>query len=268
MYYCKSKPTMKPDLKAKISRFIEGHIQEFHESRLASLVGLKLEAVLLRKNPYLFRAKNINTAAVIVPRLLDAHLSSQEETLFGGFLEKVAIFTCELAYSGRKSAAEGIDLEFNRDGNHYIISVKSGPKWANSQQLARMRDNFKKARKILGGNTRNRNTIAVNGCCYGRDTKPDKGDYLKLCGERFWTLISGDDHLYLDLIEPLGQSAKARNEAFAVEYDKAVNRFTAAFIEHYCLPDGAIAWESIVKLNSAAIKPRKAPAPRKQKRKD
>jgi len=33
------------------------------------------------------------------------------------------------------------------------------------------------------------NIVAVNGCCYGRDNRPDKGDYLKYCGQRFWEFI-------------------------------------------------------------------------------
>ena len=61
------------------------------------------------KNPYLFKAKDINTAQDFVTFILDAHLSSQEETIFGGFLEELAIFICSQVYSGQKSAAEGID---------------------------------------------------------------------------------------------------------------------------------------------------------------
>ena len=167
---------------------------------------------LKRKNPYLFKAKNINTAQDFVKTILEAHLSSQEETIFGGFLEGLAIFICEQVYNGQKSAAEGIDLEFERDNIRYIVSIKSGPNWGNSNQVKKMRDNFNKAKRILRTNTSLVNVVAVNGCCYGKNQSPDKGDYLKLCGQKFWDFISGDNNLYTNIIEPLGHQAKERNE--------------------------------------------------------
>lgn len=242
-------------MKAKISKFIEGNIPAFHQKRLESLEKLGLDSVLLRKNPYMVKAKNINTAAELVKRILDAHLSSQEETVFGAFLENVAIYACSLAYVGSKSSAEGIDLEFSLDGVRYIASIKSGPNWGNSSQIKKMRDNFRKATIVLRQNGSVKSVVAINGCCYGRDNKPDKGDYLKLCGENFWTTISGEPDLYLDLIEPLGDKAKQCNEEFQTEYDKATNRFTKIFIEEYCLADGSIDWEKIVRLSSAKDKP-------------
>ena len=95
-----------------IRQHIETHIPDFHRNKLQSLGKLRLKQVLLRKNPYLFRAKNLNSAGELVKSLLDAYLSSQEETIFGGFLETLAIFICGRVYGGRESTAEGIDLEF------------------------------------------------------------------------------------------------------------------------------------------------------------
>ena len=74
--------------------FVEDNIGEFHKRRADSLQNLKLSQVLKRKNPYLFKAKNINDAHDLVKLILDAHLSSQEESVFGEFLEKLAIFVC------------------------------------------------------------------------------------------------------------------------------------------------------------------------------
>jgi hypothetical protein len=250
---------MKEDNMERIASFIERSIPAFHQRRLESLSKLKLHNVLKRKNPYLFKAKNVDTAGELVKGILDAHLSSQEETIFGAFLESVAIHTCALAFNGVKSGIEGIDLEFSRDGVRYIVSIKSGPHWGNSSQIKKMRDNFRRARKVLGANAAARNVVAVNGCCYGREPNEDKGDFLKVCGERFWSLISGDDALYTKLIEPIGHKAKERNEAFQVEYGKVANRFTRQFIDEFCLADGQIDWEKIVRFNSAKDAPPKNP---------
>lgn len=235
----------------EIANFIEPNIQIFHQKRLDNIRSLRLKKVLLRKNPYLFKAKNLGTAHDLVKSLLDAHLSSQEEGIFGGFLEELAIFICERVYGGKKSSAEGIDLEFEKEMTKYIVSIKSGPNWGNSRQVAKMRDDFRKAQKILRTNSPKASIVAINGCCYGKNDRPDKGDYLKLCGQRFWEFISGDDNLYTEIIEPLGHKAKERNEQFAEEYSKVINRFTLEFAQEYCDNAGKIIWEKLVKFNSA-----------------
>ena len=234
----------------EIIRFIEPNIQHFHARRLENLLALQLKKILSRKNPYLFRAKNQNTAHDLVKTILDAHLSSQEEGIFGGFLEELAVFICNRVYGGKKSSTEGIDLEFEREGISYLVSIKSGPNWGNSRQIARMKDDFKRAIRIRGTNSKGGRPVVVNGCCYGKDDKPDKGDYLKLCGQRFWEFISGDENLYTDIIEPLGHKAKEKNEQFQVEYAKVINKFTLEFSKEYCAPDGSILWAKLVRFNS------------------
>jgi len=238
----------------EIIDFIEHNIHLFHERRIDNLLSLKFNTILCRKNPYLFKAKNQVTACDLVKAILDAHLSSQEEGIFGGFLEQLSIYICEKVYNGKKSAAEGIDLELSKNNIVYIVTIKSGPNWGNSGQINEMKEKFNKAKRILGTNTRGISVVAVNGCCYGRDDKPDKGEYLKLCGQRFWEFISGDEELYLQIIEPLGYKAKEKNEQFLTEYPKVVNKFTLEFINEYCDPNGAIYWEKIVKQNSGKRK--------------
>lgn len=115
--------------------YVEKNIDSFHSKRIKNLESLKLSKILKRKNPYLFKAKNILTAQDLVKTLLDAHLSSQEETIFGEFLEGLSVFICGKVYNGRKSAAEGIDLEFEKENIKYIVSIKSGPNWKNSSQI-------------------------------------------------------------------------------------------------------------------------------------
>ncbi len=235
----------------EVTKFIEAHIPEFHRKRLESLAGLKLQKVLRRKNPYLYKAKFVTSAPELIKAILDAHLSSQEEAIFGSFLEGLAIFICERVYSGKKSSAEGIDLEFEHGGIRYIVSIKSGPNWGNSGQIKKMRQNFLQAKRILGTNRSAKNIVAVNGCCYHQERIEDKGDYLKRCGQSFWEFVSGDDRFYTTIIEPLGHKAKERNEAFQMEYGKVINCFTAEFIKIFCQPDGTILWNKLVEFNSA-----------------
>lgn len=237
----------------RIREYIADHIGLFHENRLARLSTLQLETILKRKNPYLYRAKNLITAGHLVESLLSAHLSSQEETLFGTFMEGLGVFINAQVYGGYKptqAELEGIDLVFETPQTRYVVEIKSGPNWGNSSQVKKLVQNFETARHILPPT--DKPTIAVNGCSYGRETCSYKsnGNYWKLCGQDFWYLISGSDTLYVDIIEPLGHQAKARNDAFNDAYAALVNQFTAQFIAEYCLPSGAIDWPKLVALSS------------------
>ncbi|GMT48781.1 MAG: hypothetical protein IEMM0008_0320 [bacterium] len=80
---------------------------------------------------------------------------------------------------------------------------------------------------------------------------PDKdGFYYKYCGQMFWEFISGNDKLYLEIIEPLGYKAKERNEEFVVAYSQILNKLTKDFISLFCNDSGKINWEKIVRYNS------------------
>lgn len=234
----------------ELESFINEQLSEYHSRIYEALKELKLKVLLKKKNPYLFKAKNIDTAQDLVKSVLDAFLSSREESIFGGFLEKIAVFVCEKTFGGHKSSSEGIDLEFQKEQVRYIVSVKSGPNWGNSQQIARMKDNFKRAKRVLNTNSRTNVVVAINGCCYGQDEVPDKGEYLKLCGQRFWELVSSDVEFYRKLIKPLGKKAKNRNRKFMTEYAKIINKFTQQFLQEFCLEDGSIDWDGLVKFNS------------------
>jgi hypothetical protein len=236
----------------EIRDYVNNNIIRFHKSKIDSLKKLKLIEILKRKNPYLFKAKNILSAQDLVKTILDAYLSSQEETIFGDFLEGLAIFISNKLYDGKKSSAEGIDLEFEKESIKYIVSIKSGPNWGNSSQIKKMIENFRKAKKILRTGNSDKNIIAINGCCYGREKIFDKGDYFKYCGQKFWEFISGDRDLYIKIIEPLGFEAKKRNEEFIEEYYRLINNFTSEFLKDFCLK-GRIDWGKLVKFNSGYI---------------
>ena len=202
----------------KVKEYVEQNIGQFHQNRIKKLETLRLKTILSKKNPYLFKAKYCVTAHDIVKSLTDAFLSSAEETIFGDWMEGLAIFVNQQVYGGWKSSAKGIDLEFDKDGIRYIVSIKSGPKWGNSGQIDKLKADFKSAKKTLRTSRSNLMIEAVNGCCYGKDSSPDKGDYMKYCGQDFWYFISGEKTLYVDIIEPLATKAKERNEEFQKRY--------------------------------------------------
>jgi hypothetical protein len=240
------------DLK-DVLQYVEENISIFHQKKIDRLKQLKLDTVLKKKNSYLFKAKNVGTSDQIVRSIMEAFASSNEETIFGDWLEGLAIFVNQKVYGGQKSSAMGIDLEFDKDGIRYLVAIKSGPNWGNSSQVKRMQSDFKTAIKTLRTSNSKLHVVAVNGCCYGRDNHPNKGDYFKYCGQEFWEFISGDPNLFIDIIEPLGFKSKERNESFLEEYNKLLTKFSIEFGNSYVKEDGSINWEKLVAFNSGKI---------------
>jgi hypothetical protein len=240
----------------KVTEYVERNIGEFHRSRLSKVDSIKLKDVLKSKNPYLYKAKNVNQSRDIVEGVLNAFISSSEEGIFGNWLEQLAIFINDMVYEGRKAAIDGIDLDFDKDGKRYLVSIKSGPAWGNDSQVKKLIDQFDTARKRLATSGSKVETVCVNGCCYGRskpETEYRKGNYYKICGARFWELISGEPDLYIKLIEPLGKEAEENNLLFKASYDSLVNRLDREFLVNFCKEDGSIDWEKLVQFNSTYL---------------
>ena len=240
----------------EINEYIaESVMKSFYEKRLEKLSELNLATILKRKNPYLFKAKNIETSGEFVKYIFDSYLSSQEETIFGNLLENLAIFTCEKAFNGKK-AEEGIlksvDLEFERDNKYYIVGIKSGIYWGNKDQIDRMKLNFKFAKKLLRKRGIVKEIVAINGCIYGKDNIPfkdnDDGElsYYKMCGQEFWELISGDNELYKNIIRPLDREAKKRSENFKEVYAEKSDEMIKDFSDNFLTKKGSIDWEKII----------------------
>lgn len=233
-----------------VTQYVQDNIGTFHEKRIKRLEALSLTDVLKRKNPYLFKAKNALTAQEIVKGIVDAHISSAEEGIFGDWLEGLAIFINKQVFGGDKSGIVGVDLEFSYKGNRFIVNIKSGPNWGNSSQISKMVLDFKRAKRTLRTSGSKLNVVAVNGCCYGKDNNPDKGYYFKYCGQAFWDFISGNQGLYIEIIKPLGHKAKQKNAKFLSVYSNLINRFTTEFGNDYCKKSGEIDWNKLVQFNS------------------
>ena len=244
---------MNQELINSIADYVEKNIGEFHKARIAKLQSINLKELLSRKNPYMYKAKNIVTAGQMVESLASAYMSSAEESIFGNWMEGIASFVAEKVYDGHKSAAEGIDLEFDKEGVHYFVSVKSGPSWSNSTSMKKQKEQFRTAVRVFNTSRKPVPTMCIEGCCYD-------STHEKYCGEKFWTLISGEPTLFVDIVEPLGFKAKEKNEEYYQEYGRMINKFTQEFIAEYCDEKGNINWDKIVRMNAAIKQPKEGKA--------
>jgi len=236
----------------EINEFVNENIDVFHITRLKCLEDLKLKK-LLSKNPYLFKAKNINKASELIESLLDAFLSSSEEKIFGDFLENLAIFIAGKTSGGFKSAVPGIDLEILRENIHYLISIKSGTNWGNSAQHKNLESDFDNALRRIMQNDRVNHIKAILGICYGKTKTSYLKNYHKLVGQNFWYFVSGNKNLYKEIIEPIGYKAKEHNDKFLQGKAGIINSFSKSFIENFCFESGLINWNKLVEYNSGNL---------------
>jgi hypothetical protein len=92
----------------------------------------------------------------------------------------------------------------------------------------------------------------VLGICYGKTKTSYLRGYMKVVGQSFWHLISDNNNLYTEIVEPLGYKAKEHNEEFLKEKNRILNMFTQEFIEKFC-DNGNINWERLVQFNSGNL---------------
>lgn len=214
----------------KLNNFVNENIITFHQRRISSLEKLTLNR-LLKKNPYLFKAKNLSIASDLISSLLDAFLSSSEEPIFGEFLEDLAVYIASVTCNGHKSSATGVDLEFFNRDTYYIVSIKSGSNWGNSSQQKKLEQDLQNAMARMKQSKKTGNVQPVLGICYGKTKTVYKRGYLKVVGQNFWYLISENPELYTDIIEPIGYHAKEHNDNYSKEKARVINKFTRDFME-------------------------------------
>jgi len=236
----------------ELKDFVNQHIDLFHNLRIKKLSATKLKDLLKRKNPYLFKAKSINTAGKLVEELLGAVLSSSEEKFMGDFLESLAVFVVHRLYDGVKSGVAGVDLEFTKNGIRYLVSVKSGPNWSNApsyrQQITELHTAVAVIRQGFKGQVE-----PVIGVCYSKVATSNRNMVTHVYGQEFWRLLSDDPNFYTTIVEPIGFRAKQHNDTFEEEKGRLVNKFTLEFINDFCDSDRAIDWEKLVRFNSGDL---------------
>ncbi len=233
-----------------VVRAIATALETFYTTLIEKIDKLNIQKVMKRKNPYLYRAKAMQSASEIVDSVLTAFVSSSEETIFGNcFFEPIAI----AASGGSKALAEGIDIMFqdNKNNTIYAIAVKSGPSVFNADSKKRQEQNFMTASK-LAQQVKARYEAYI-GYCYGKKNDSGRGKpkmYQELAGKRFWTELTGDEEFYIKIIDYMGTMPEQYVAEYKESYNKAANRLVREFSNSFCKEDGSIDWERLVEFNS------------------
>lgn len=236
----------------KLEALIKKSLANFYQRRSEKLSGLRLSDTLRRKNPYLFRARGVQKASEIISELLQAHISSSDETIFGNmFFEPIA----KAISGGHVGGGEGVDVIREDKKTVMVIAVKSGSKWGNNDSWKRQRQNFEALRHRLS--KLRKQFDPVMGYGYGRCNTPAtaKHPYRQIAGQVLWEELTGDSDFYLKLIRLMKDYPQKHRQLYKAEWDKAVNRFEREFLLNFSTPAGEIDWERFVEFNSGKAKP-------------
>lgn len=225
-------------------------LEMFYGSLLEKIDEIKIEDIMKRKNPYLYRAKAMQSASEIVESVLSATVSSSEETIFGNcFFEPLAI----AASGGNKALAEGVDImvEDKTENIIYAIAVKSGTSVFNADSKKRQEQNFNAAAKLA--KQAHARYEPIIGYSYGKKRTTGKGKptiYRELAGQDFWMELTGDPDFYIKIINYMGTKPEQYLERYRESYNRASNRLVKQFTVSFCDDDGSINWNKLVRFNS------------------
>ena len=188
---------------SQIKELIRASVDKIHNK-----FDIQPRSLVKRKNPYLYRLRGANSAREFASAIVEAAISSSEETIFGDFFEEVAIIICQNSRGGIKSSAEGIDMEYDtEEGVRTLVQVKSGKNWGNSSQQKALRGNFEKATRILKQGGKVKTVRSIEGICYGGDESKYVHSHERFIGKAFWTEISGWEQVDQALMELLSECA-------------------------------------------------------------
>ncbi len=232
----------------ELRTLIARSLDDFYRRRTQRLSKLRLKQILLRKNPYLYKALGTRLAQEIVEGILQAYLSSSDEGLFGdAFFEPIA----RSVSGGTVSPSEGVDVAIETEDRYTAIAVKSGPNPYNASQIKRQNDEFASLRRRVL--KLRKQFDPVLGHCYGKkQTLPNaRQAYRDSSGQKFWEELTGDADFYLKLIRLMDSEViKSHRESYQAEYQNALNRYVREFTIEFCDEDGAVDWEKLVRFNS------------------
>ena len=237
-----------------VKEAIANALENFYNSLIAKIDNINIKDIMKSKNPYLYRAKAMQTSAEIIESILQAFVSSSEETIFGNcFFEPIAI----AASRGTKSATKGVDIElFDASSNtKYFVAVKSGTSIFNADSMKKQGENFTEAQRTLRTSGGRVGFEAIVGYAYGTKTETGRGKakiYEEVAGEEFWEVITGDKDFYTKIISYMDTLPEQYIDAYKISYSRASNRLMRDFSIEFCNPDGTIDWVKLVDYNSGS----------------
>ncbi len=238
---------------SNLEQVVRQCLDSFYAKKLRSLRKLTLTSLLLRKNPYLYRALGIQDPVQLVQAMMDAYISSSDETIFGkAFFEEVVLQYGKV----RRSGITGTDFIRETDTDYVVISLKSGPHAFSASQYDKQNADFTKVFQTLREQGIRKHIDLVLGMSYGQVSPRRASNYVYRIssGRQLWEELTGDPGFYVKLLDIIGDYSVQKRIAYELEKQNVVQQFTAEFIATYT-EAGTINWNALVNINAPTGSP-------------
>lgn len=242
-------------LDAEVQRLLE----ILYTKRFEKLGAIDLKR-LMKKNPYLFRSIGINDPNELVEALLDAFLSSSDETIFGNdFFEPLAYWTATAASKDDPDtvvsvgSASGMDIAIETATAFLAIAVKSGTNIFNAQSNKGQSSEFKELQARL--RKMGKEIRPIVGYGYGRHQSRSSSSAEKHAGQAFWHLLSNEADYYLRISDSIGKYATQHKTEYERAYIRTKTRILKQLVINFVDDEGCLDWRAIFRYNSGEGRP-------------
>ena len=232
---------------AELEALVAKLLANFYRRRLAKLKEITL-ATICKKNPYLFRVAGVSKPSEIVESVLQAFLSSSEETVFGTvFFEPLALAASQVK-GGHPSGAAGVDIEYTSETTNTAIAIKSSTNSQNASAQGKQNSEFMELRSRLLKTSKNFDAVIAS--CYGRAVgTPKNRIYRRVAGQAFWEELTGDSEFYLKILDAMKNLPDEHRREYDLERDILAARLEGEFALNFAL-GGIINWNKLLTYNS------------------
>jgi len=206
-------------------------------SSIAERVFSKTTAKLMRSHPLeIIEDQNIMSRQLcglvrvedFVDDMMYTRLRTSRDTIMGNELEEFVWLFIKERFNGNKVEKKwGIDFEFIYNDILYLLQLKSGPNWANSDQKKKLKDNFNSRKFYHRKNGYKGRIKCILGIMANDPKKRNKSNstYTCLAGQDFFTFLSGDETLFLELPNYLNEKV--------VDYSYCINVIRRRMIDYF-----------------------------------
>jgi hypothetical protein len=158
--------------------------------------------LLAKSNPYEL-AVSCDTIECLVEFVLASHKQTSSKTIWGNYLETIALNISKLTINGYKSKEECTDIEWIFDGIKHYRGWKSSPKWCNADQK---RTANLKVNELIDTEDFGSFKILTS---YGKTTeKKVSNGFIQLSGQDAWNEIGLDNEIYNKVMSSIMDNSK------------------------------------------------------------
>jgi hypothetical protein len=168
------------------------------------------------------------TTNEVVDFIMGNHIKTSSATIWGLFLELIAVKICNSVLNGYKSNQTCTDLEWVDQGKKHYRGFKSSPKWANADQKKTANNKDKELREQVDFGSYKVLTS------YGKTAKrTNENNFIQLSGQDAWEEISNDQDMYKKVMVGINNNSQIIGQFLNNIYTSDVDRSAKWFSDNF-----------------------------------